>query len=320
MPDTMREIVPASEVRLPAASLSLPAPNRLSLRASSLLTLARDYWHASRPRIVAMVLFTMTVTALVAAPQPPAWPVLLNALVGAALVIVGAIALNQRLEHASDAKMSRTASRPLPAGRLSNRQMTVFGIVTTSAGLLYLAFLVNPMIVLLAAVSWVIYVWIYTPSKRFTPWQTAVGAVAGAMPALLGAAAADATFSPLALTLFGIVYFWQFPHAMAIAWLYRDQFASAEVKLPTVLDPSGRSAGQLSLAGAIALAPVSLVPFFVGVAGWGYFSVMVLLAASYLVPSIRFLLRTDDTTARRLLGVSFLYLPAALLVALIWCA
>jgi protoheme IX farnesyltransferase len=319
MPDTMSKIVPASEVQLPASSLSLPVPSRRSLRATSILTLARDYWLASRPRIVVMVLFTMAVTALVAAPQPPALPVLLHALLGSALVIVGAIALNQRLEYASDAKMSRTANRPLPSGRLSNRQMTIFGIGTTAAGLIYLALLVNLSIVVLAAVSWVIYVWIYTPSKRFTPWQTAVGAVAGAMPTLLGAAAADAAFSPLALTLFGIVYFWQFPHAMAIAWLYRDQFASAEVKLPTVLDPSGRSAGQLSLAGAIALAPVSLVPFFVGIASWGYFSVMMLLALGYLIPSIRFRLRADDATARRLLRASILYLPAALLVALIWC-
>lgn len=321
MPKTMREILPGSDVQIPASSLSLPAPNRLSLRATSLLTLARDYWHASRPRIVAMVLFTMTVTALVAGPQPPVWPVLVNALVGSALVIVGAIALNQRLEYDSDAKMPRTANRPLPSGRLSNRQMTVFGIVTTSAGLAYLALLVNPAIVLLAAASWVIYVWIYTPSKRFTPWQTAVGAVAGAMPTLLGGAAADAALSPHALTLFGIVYFWQFPHAMAIAWLYRDQYASAEVKLPTVLDPSGRSAGLLSLAGALALVPVSLVPVITQAAGGVYLALMMLLALSYLLPAVRFLVQAEDANARRLLRVSVLYLPAALatlLVALVW--
>jgi len=268
-----------------------------------------------------MVLFTMTITALVAAPEPPAWPVLIHALLGSALVIVGAIAWNQRLEYASDAKMPRTANRPLPAGRLTNRQMTVFGTVATAAGLVYLAVCVNTAIVLLAATSWLIYVWIYTPSKRLTPWQTALGAVAGAMPTLLGGAAADAPLSPTALALFGVVYFWQFPHAMAIAWLYRDQFASAEVRLPTVLDPSGRQAAWLSLLGAVALVPVSLVPVYTGAAGWGYAAVALLLAATYLLPAVRFLLRTDDPSARKLLHASFLYLPAAfmaLLIALLW--
>jgi len=268
-----------------------------------------------------MVLFTMTVAALVAAPQAPAWPTLANALVGSALVIVGAIAWNQRLEYLSDGKMPRTFNRPLPSGRLTNRQMTVYGLVTTAVGLVYLALLVNPAIVLLAALSWVIYVWIYTPSKRFTPWQTALGAVAGAMPTLLGAAAANASLSPNALTMFGTVYFWQFPHAMAIAWVYRDQFTSAEVKLPTVLDPSGRAAGLLSLMGVIALVPVSLMPLMTGAAGWGYATVALLLDAAYLLPAIRFLVRPEDAVARRLLVTSFFYLPAALaaqLVALLW--
>jgi protoheme IX farnesyltransferase len=322
MQETIEERLPGSEIGLPHPPLGFSAPAvGQAAGLAGWLSLASGLWHASRPRIVAMVLFTMTVTALVAAPQPPAWTVLANALVGSALVIVGAIALNQRLEYISDGKMPRTANRPLPSGRLTNRQMTTFGIVTTAAGLVYLALLVNTAIVLLAAISWVIYVWIYTPSKRLTPWQTAVGAVAGAMPTLLGAAAADASLSPNALALFGTVYFWQFPHAMAIAWVYRDQFASAEVKLPTVIDPSGRSAGLLSLMGAVALVPVSLMPVMVGAAGWGYAAVALLLDAAYLLPAIRFLARPEDAVARRLLVASFFYLPAALaaqLVALLW--
>jgi protoheme IX farnesyltransferase len=280
------------------------------------LALAGEFWQASRPRIVGLVLFTMTISALVAAPKIPTWAVLVNSLVGAGLVIVGAIAFNQRLERHSDAKMPRTARRPVPAGRLTERQITVFGVVTTFAGLAYLAALVNPTIVLLAAVSWVIYVWIYTPAKLFTGWQTAIGAVAGAMPVLLGSAAAGDTWTPVALALFGVVYLWQFPHAMAIAWLYRNEFALAEVRLPTVTDPSGRRAGLLSLAGAAALVPASLIPSVWGEAGWLYGLIAVALGLVYLRSAVRFLALRDDRTARGMLRASIIYLPVLLLVLL----
>jgi protoheme IX farnesyltransferase len=277
----------------------------------------RDLAEASRPRIVGLVLFTMAITALIASPKAPAWPVLLHALLGSGLVIVGAIALNQRLELASDAKMPRTARRPLPAGRLSARQATSFAILTTVAGLVYLALLVNRPIVILAGVSWVIYVWVYTPAKMLTTWQTAIGALAGAMPTLLGAAAAGASKSPVGLALFGLVYFWQFPHAMAIAWLYRDQFATAEVRLPTVVDPSGRSAGLLSLMGAVVLLPVSLVPALVRPAGVGYPLAALILGLGYLASAVGFLARRDDRSARTVLRASILYLPLVLLALLL---
>jgi protoheme IX farnesyltransferase len=279
----------------------------------------RDFAEASRPRIVGLVLFTMAVTALIAGPKAPSWAVLLNSLLGSGLVIVGAIALNQRLELASDAKMLRTVGRPLPAGRLTARQVTGFGIAATVAGLAYLALLVNRPIVILAGVSWVIYVWVYTPAKMRTTWQTAIGAVAGAMPTLLGAAAAGAGGSPVGLALFGVVYFWQFPHAMAIAWLYRDQFASAEVKLPTVVDPSGRSAALLSLTGAAALLPVSLLPSLVRPAGLGYPLAALILGLGYLAAAVAFLVRRDDRSARTVLRASIVYLPLVLLALLLTC-
>jgi protoheme IX farnesyltransferase len=289
----------------------------IKLRSGGWLSVLRDYAQASRPRIVGLVLFTMAITALVASPRAPSWPVLLNALLGSGLVIVGAIALNQRLELVSDAKMPRTVGRPLPAGRLSARQVTTFGIATTLAGLAYLAVLVNRPIVILAAASWVIYVWVYTPAKMLTTWQTAIGAVAGAMPALLGAAAAGESMSPVGLALFGVVYFWQFPHAMAIAWLYRDQFATAEVKLPTVVDPSGRSAAILSLMGAVVLLPVSLVPSLVRPAGLGYPLAALLLELGYLASAVGFFARRDDRSARIMLRASVVYLPLVLLALLL---
>ena len=274
------------------------------------------YWQLTRPRIVAMVLMTIVVAALVAGPAAPPAPVVLHALLGCALVVIGAVALNQRFERNSDIVMSRTARRPLPSGRLSPGQVTGFGILATLAGLIYLACLVNLTTLCMAFASWVVYVWIYTPLKLFSAWQTPVGAIAGAMPVLLGAAAVDAPWSRMSLTLFGILYFWQFPHAMAIAWLYRQDFSAAGLRVATVADPSGRVAALLSLAGAIALVPVSVWPTFAGAAGWGYAAWMFGLGLVYLAAALDFLLHTNDRVARRLLRLSFLYLPLALAVAL----
>ena len=293
------------------------SPTVATAATPSLLAVVRDFWHLCRPRIIGLVLFTMVITALVADPQAPTWTVLFHAVLGSTLVIAGAIALNARLERNSDAKMIRTAQRPLPAGRLSQRQVVWFGAIASALGIGYLAALVNGWIVVLAVVSWVIYVWIYTPLKMFTAWQTPIGAVAGALPVLLGSAAAGEPFSPTALALFGIVYFWQFPHAMAIAWLYRHDFAAADLRVATVVDPSGRTAAWMAVAGAIALLPVSLVPTLAGGAGWAYGAITLLLGLIYLLPSLSFWRRRDDRTARTLLRVSFAYIPVVFLAILL---
>ena len=273
-----------------------------------------------RPRIIALVLFTMTAAACTVGRQAPPWPLLVHALLGTAAIIAGALALNQRFELRGDARMARTAGRPLPSGRLTRGQVTRFGIAASVAGLAYLALTTaNVALVALVAASWVIYLCTYTPLKSRTAWQTPIGAVAGAMPTLLGAATAETGFGTMALAMFGIVYFWQFPHAMAIAWLYRHQFAAAEVKLATVVDPSGRLAGRLAFWGAVALLPVSLIPVATGLADGRYGLIAVLLGAGYLALATGFLRRADDVTARRLLRGSLVYLPA-LLAALLWSA
>ena len=230
---------------------------------------------------MAMVLLAMTAAAWVAGGKMPDWK-LLHALAGTAGVIAGAVALNQRLESPSDAKMARTLDRPLPSGRLSKWQVTRFGVLASLMGFIYLGCGSDPVVVALAAFSWCLYVCAYTPLKSISLWQTPVGAAAGAMPILLGAAAVGKPLSPVAIVLFGVVFFWQFPHSMAIAWLYRHQFAAAEVKVATVVDPSGETAGRLAVAGAVALLPVSLLPLCCSSAGAGYATCALLLGIIYL--------------------------------------
>jgi protoheme IX farnesyltransferase len=260
----------------------------------------------------------MGVAALVASPAATPWPEVMHALAGSALVIAGAIALNQRLERTFDALMARTASRPLPSGRMTGRQATLFGIAASAAGMIYLLILATPSVAWLTAASWVVYVWLYTPLKTRSAWQTPLGAVAGAMPTLMGAAAAGGPVAgAMPLALFGIVYFWQFPHAMAIAWLHRADFAAASLKVATVVDPTGRVAGRIALLGGGTLVPVSLVPWLGGQAGKGYAAAAIGLGLGYLTLAAAFARRKDDATARALLRFSLVYLPA-ICAALVW--
>jgi protoheme IX farnesyltransferase len=264
-----------------------------------------------------MVLFSMAVAARTASEPPASWPQLAHALLGTSLVIMGAVALNQRMEYLGDAKMRRTAGRPLPSGRLTGRQVTRFGVLSSLAGSAYLAVSSGPILLALAAASWAVYVFAYTPLKRRSTWQTPIGAVAGAMPMLLGAAAGNTPCIPMALILFGILYFWQFPHSMAIAWLYRREFEEAEVRLSTVVDPSGRSAGLLAVLGSVALLPITLIPCGWPGAGWLYALAALLLGVAYMAGSVAFLLRRDDRTARRLLRVSLIYVPVLLVLLML---
>jgi heme o synthase len=267
-----------------------------------------------------MVLVTMSVAAVVAVPGPLSWISLVHSLAGSGLVIVGAIALNQRIERASDARMMRTAGRPLPAQRLSARQVTWFGLLASAIGVVYLGVLAAPTVAVLAVVSWLLYVWLYTPLKRLSTWQTPLGAVAGAMPTLMGATAVGG--SPLGvmpLTLFAVVYLWQFPHSMAIAWLYREDFAAASLKVATVVDPSGRIAARLALWGSAALVAAGPAPWLAGLAGWGYAIAATLIGLGYFACSMLFWRQPDNATARILLRASLVHLPA-MCAAIAWAA
>lgn len=269
-----------------------------------------DYMELTKPRIVALELVTVIVAAHLASPWGVDRWVLLHTVLGAALVAASAGALNQWWEQAADGRMSRTACRPLPAGRLVPWQVIVFGAVTLAGGVAELAVDVNLATAGVALATWLIYILAYTPLKTRSPLNTAVGAVSGALPVLMGWTATGAAIDVRALALLAVMFLWQFPHFMAIAWLYRADYARAGQRMLTVVDPSGLRAGAQALVGALALVPVSLVPALSPQAGSPaiYCGWAVVLGALQIAAAAMFLLHRDDRAARRLLRASLAYL------------
>ena len=286
------------------------ADRSLSLRLA-------DYLELTKPRIAALVLVTVAVASCVAAGAAPHFLLLANTLVGTALVAASASGFNQWLERDSDARMERTENRPLPSGRLSSIEVLTFSTATIVLGLGYLLLTVNWLTAVLGLITWFTYAWIYTPLKSITPANTAIGAVAGALPVLMGWAAVGAELDVQAFALFLIVFLWQFPHFMAIAWIYRHQYAAAGLQMLPVVDPSGRRAGAQAVVSALALLPVSLIPAVLRLAGGVYFTWALLLGVAQLVCAVLFLLNLDETSARRLLRASLVYLPAVMVLLLL---
>lgn len=274
---------------------------------------AADYFELAKPKIMLMELVTVAVAAVVANSGVPDLWLLGHALLGTFLVAAGASAWNQWLEPRSDALMERTASRPLPAGRLTNWEAVLTGTAAALAGVVYLSVLVNVLTAVLGALTWLIYVGVYTPLKSRSPANTPVGAVSGALPILMGWTAVGGHLSLTAATLFLIVFLWQFPHVMAIAWIYRRQYAAAGLKMLPVVDPTGRRAGGQAVVAALALVPVSLLPAMVSFAGPAYFIWALALSLGQLFCAAAFLLRRNDRTARALFRATLIYLPALLL-------
>ncbi|HVX15540.1 MAG TPA: heme o synthase [Pirellulales bacterium] len=274
---------------------------------------AADYIELTKPKIVLMELVTVAVAAIVANSGVPDLWLLGHAVIGTVLVAAGASAWNQWLERRTDALMDRTADRPLPAARLSGREVMVAGTLSSVIGTVYLAIAVNVITATLGAITWLIYVAVYTPLKSRSPANTAVGAVAGAMPILMGWTAVGGRLNLAAATLFLIVFLWQFPHFMAIAWIYRRQYAAAGLKMLPVVDSTGLRAGAQALVAALALVPVSLLPSLISSAGPTYFIWALALSLGQLGCATAFLLRMNEQTARALLRASLIYLPALLL-------
>ena len=284
--------------------------------------LTRSFVELSKPRISIMVLLTVAVAGLVSLPYAASgsgWK-LIHAMIGLLMVSASGCALNQYLERYVDWLMLRTSKRPLPDLRLTSLQVAVFGSVTFGMGMAWLIALTNWPTAVVAGINWVLYVWIYTPLKLKTWLNTYVGAVAGALPVVIGSTAVcegQITFN--AWLLFAVLFIWQFPHFMAIAWLYRDEYREAGVRMATTVDDSGNLAGWHAVIFSMALFPTTLFAIWphnvwalilLGLALW--------LAVRYLKASLQFLKKTDTSNARHLFRISLIYLTAYLFLLSIW--
>jgi protoheme IX farnesyltransferase len=279
---------------------------------------AADYLELTKPRVIVLVLFTVAAGVLLAGGADFHFLVLLHTVLGTALVAAGASALNQWLERHSDACMRRTENRPLPSGRLQPVEVFLFGAVLGAVGVAYLALtLPRPGAAVVAALTFVLYVAVYTPLKRYTPLNTLVGAVPGALPPLIGWVAAGGELTAEAGVLFLILFLWQVPHFLAIAWIYRDEYARAGLRMLPVLDKSGRRTGLQMTVYCVALLAVSLQPVLLGRAGVLYLAGAILLGLTFLGSAVGFQRTQSLSEARRVLRVSLLYLPGLLALLLL---
>lgn len=273
-----------------------------------------DYLSLTKPRITLLVLATTAAGFWLGSAGALDPTLLVRALVGTALVAAGTSAMNQVLERDVDALMARTRARPLPAGRLGTLPAAVFAGALAAGGVAYLALTVNFLTAILAAAAFLIYDLAYTPLKRVHPLCTLVGAVPGALPIAGGWTAATGRLDAGAWALFAILFLWQLPHFLALAWLYREDYREASLRMLSVDDPEGRHTRHRALTFTLALLPVSLVPSVLGLAGPVYFGAALLLGGAFLVRAAIFFRSGKQLAARKLFRYSLVYLPLLLAV------
>jgi protoheme IX farnesyltransferase len=272
-------------------------------------TRTADFVTLAKPRLNLLVVASALAGYAMAGGETRDVVRLLCTAVGTALVAAGASAYNQILERDTDALMQRTRHRPLPDGRLQVGEALIFATALSSLGLATLAVAVNGLSALVALATLCSYVVVYTPLKRVTSLSTVIGAIPGALPPVIGWAAARGELSQGSWLLFGIVFLWQMPHFLSIAWMFRDDYARAGFPMLPVLEPDGRSTGRQVIIYAAALVPLSLAPTLIGLTGRAYFVGALALAVLFLTLSIRFALSRSRTDARRLFFGSIIYLP-----------
>jgi protoheme IX farnesyltransferase len=259
-----------------------------------------------------LVLFTVAIGGLLASVGAAPADRIVNAVLSTALVSAAASALNQWMERETDARMRRTANRPLPAGRLTPAEVFAFGAAVASVGFAYQALTLPPAAVAVTALTFVSYLVIYTPAKTRTSLNTLIGAVPGALPPVIGWAAVRGGIDDGAAALFLVVFFWQVPHFLAIAWMYRDEYARAGHRMLTVGDPTGRLTARQMLLYLLALVPVSLLAGLAVGGGAGFVAGALALAWLFLRPVLAFRDRPQVATARAVLRASLVYLPGML--------
>jgi len=270
---------------------------------------AADWVELTKPRITTMVVFT-TLVGFVTASAPVDLALLVATLVGTALVAAGAAVLNQVIERRTDALMLRTRERPLPAGRVSPLDAAVFGAALSGLGLGVLGWLAGSLAGAVAAATLGSYLGLYTPLKRRTSLATLIGAVPGALPPVIGWTAARGALDGGAFVLFAILFFWQVPHFLAIAWMYREDYARGGFPMLPVLDREGTLTARQAVVHSLALLAVSLLPTAAGLAGGLYVAGAFVLGAVLVLFALRLALTRDVVAARGLFVASVLYLPA----------
>ena len=275
------------------------------------------YLELVKARLTTLVLLTTAAGFYIGGQGPLDCRLMFRALLGTALLAGGAAALNQLLEWSHDGKMQRTRQRPLPSGRLQPETVLIFGTGCALAGLLYLALAVNLSTCLLGALSLATYLFVYTPLKRVTWLNTLVGALPGGLPPLMGWTAARGEVTAEGWALFAIQAFWQLPHFLAIAWMYRDEYAKAGFVMLPAVDPQGHRTGRQAVIHTLALLSASLCPFWFGLAGPVYLAGAGVLGLVFLWFAVQFARRLTILSARQLFYASVLYLPL-LLGLMVW--
>lgn len=270
---------------------------------------AGDYVTLAKPRLNMLVVATTLAGYYMAAPRGVGWALLLHTLIGTALVASGASVFNQLMEIEADGLMRRTRARPLPSGRIDPKKARVFALLLSVAGLVQLALAVNLLAAGVALVTLLTYTVFYTPLKKRTSLATVVGGVPGALPPMIGWAAVRHNLSVEAWILFAIVFLWQMPHFLAIAWMYREDYSRAGFPLLPIVDPDGGSTGRQAVIYAAALLPLSLAPTAVAMTGGMYLMGAGVMSIGFLALAARFAWLRTALDARRLFFGSILYLP-----------
>ena len=275
------------------------------------------YAELTKPRITFLIVLTAAAGFALASPGRVDYAALSSAMVGIALLSSGIATLNQYMERDLDALMRRTADRPLPSGKLLPWEALLFGAGLTVLAEIYLAVLVNPLSAVLGLTVIAGYLFAYTPLKTKTTLSTMVGAFPGAVPPLIGWAAARGSISIEAWVLFAILFLWQFPHFLAIAWMYRKDYARAKILMLPVVEPDGRVTAQQIVVYTLMLLPVSLLPTVLGISGKVYLYGAIILGLLFLYSSVRAALSKSRQEARKLLLASVIYLPLLFILMVI---
>ena len=272
------------------------------------------YLELTKPRIAFMLVLTSAAGFYLGSSANFNFVIFINAMIGITLLAFGVATLNQVWERKTDALMERTAKRPLVVGKVTFNEALIFGLLQCAVAEIYLTFLVNGLTAILGLVVIVGYVLLYTPLKTRTSASTAIGAIPGALPPLMGWTSASNEITLGAWILFALLFLWQFPHFLAIAWMYREQYAKAGILMLPVIEPEGKITAKQIVIFTILLLPISVAPFFIGLAGWVYLIGASVLGIWFLTASIGAARAKTDEKARKLLLVSVIYLPLIFLL------